>query len=439
MMNLSSLSKAKICAIVTMIFSAADLGQMAFFDGVGWDLLPAIAALILVGAILFYILKLQKSISNAQDGLSRLAKGDFSARILNIQERGDVGEFFYHINDVTDVMDAFVRESTECMQAVNENKYYRKILPNGLLGSLLQGSQTINKALLNVGQKMSDFTRVAHDVDQSLTSVASEITETIETLTQTTDSMENAASNAQHRTHIAIKGAEDTALSVDTISSASEEMSVSISEISHQINKSSQISAQAVENAKIAKARMAELTETVQKISNVVLLIEDIASQTNLLALNATIEAARAGEAGKGFAVVANEVKTLAAETTGATEDIRQQISAIQNATRISAQSFDEISAIINEMNTYTSNISAAIEEQSAASREIANSSQRAAQGTGEVSQSMGELGGNIGDVSRATEGVVTITKSLSGKTIVSVRDLVEKMNLFMDQLNKVA
>ena len=64
------------------------------------------------------------------------------------------------------------------------------------------------------------------------------------------------------------------------------------------------------------------------------MLIRDIAEQTNLLALNATIEAARAGEAGRGFAVVAAEVKALASQTAGATEDIAKQVGAIQHSTR---------------------------------------------------------------------------------------------------------
>ena len=79
----------------------------------------------------------------------------------------------------------------------------------------------------------------------------------------------------------------------------------------------------------------------VNQINAVSHLIRDVAAQTNLLALNATIEAARAGDAGRGFAVVAQEVKSLAAQTEKATDDITQQISSIE-ADHVECRSCDE-------------------------------------------------------------------------------------------------
>ncbi len=64
------------------------------------------------------------------------------------------------------------------------------------------------------------------------------------------------------------------------------------------------------------------LRQEISKVAKVAEQIQAIARQTNLLALNATIEAARAGEVGRGFSVVAGEVKALAGQTNGATEEI---------------------------------------------------------------------------------------------------------------------
>jgi uncharacterized protein YoxC len=187
---------------------------------------------------------------------------------------------------------------------------------------------------------------------------------------------------------------DEASANVQSVASATEELTSSVTEISRQVQESARIAGDAVEQARHTNQRVGELSQAASRIGDVIELINSIAGQTNLLALNATIEAARAGDAGRGFAVVASEVKALAQQTAKATEEIHQQISAVQTATKESVGAIRQISDTIERLSEISSVIAAAIEEQGAATQEIARNVQQAAHGTQQVST-------NITDVPR--------------------------------------
>ncbi len=182
-------------------------------------------------------------------------------------------------------------------------------------------------------------------------------------------------------------------LNVDSVASASYQLAEAGREIAGQTNISSKVVSEALINGEASADSVLKLSAYVERVGQVVSLIQKIAGQTNLLALNATIEAARAGEAGKGFSVVASEVKQLAAQTESATKEITMQINSIQSATSEAVKSVKIVSHILEGIGQSTSNIAAAVEEQGGATFEIARSASQAASSTSDIRENFNSIG----------------------------------------------
>jgi methyl-accepting chemotaxis protein len=183
--------------------------------------------------------------------------------------------------------------------------------------------------------------------------------------------------------------AAQAAHSVQAVASAAEELSASIGEINDQVTRATNVVQTATADSDATNREVASLAHSAQEIGTVVELIRSIAGQTNLLALNATIEAARAGEAGKGFAVVASEVKSLATQTAQATEQISQQIAAVQLSSEAAVEAVGRIASRMQDINTFTAAIAAAIQQQGSATAEISGSVGVTAEGTSNVTATL--------------------------------------------------
>jgi len=193
-----------------------------------------------------------------------------------------------------------------------------------------------------------------------------------------------ARANAE-QSETAMSAIERSSASISNVAGAATELGASINEIGRQAMESSRTAEEAVEEARASNDAMTDLAKAANEIGTVVDLINAIAHQTNLLALNATIEAARAGEAGRGFAVVAAEVKSLAEQTSKATDEIRERIGRIQTASSGGVEAIQGITRTIQLLNDIATAISAAVVQQSAATEEIAQNVRDASSGAGEA------------------------------------------------------
>jgi methyl-accepting chemotaxis protein len=167
---------------------------------------------------------------------------------------------------------------------------------------------------------------------------------------------------------------------MDGVAAGAEELSSSVREIADNMIRSKETAEVAAERVTAASEEVGRLGSATESMTGILNLISDISSQINLLSLNATIEAARAGEAGRGFAVVAHEVKSLAAQTKSATDDVAKEVTALRSVSDSVSERLQAIQKAMDGVREYVSSTAAAVEEQSAVASEMTSTMQKAAE-----------------------------------------------------------
>lgn len=252
-----------------------------------------IAMVLLMVVLILVINRITKPIIRVNHYMKKIAEGDLTES-LSIRNRTEIGTMVQSVNgsvssirrvvtDIKSAVDELERESEECRNA-------SEVL-EGQTGSINQSSEMISDTMEQLSISASTVAKMAEKVNEAVGGIL--------------DKSENAGRALESTMEATHTGQADIQAVAKEILGVKE----AVMELSETVKESEVLTA---------------------KISDIISVIQNIASQTNLLALNASIEAARAGEAGRGFAVVAEEIKNLADNSSNSAQDIARLIKEVE-------------------------------------------------------------------------------------------------------------
>ena len=180
------------------------------------------------------------------------------------------------------------------------------------------------------------------------------------------------SADLSQRTEEQASALQETASSMEQLTSTVKQSAANAAQ-ANQLSRSAQIKAeQGGQDIEHVISAMNAINASSCKISNIIVVINEIAFQTNLLALNAAVEAARAGEQGRGFAVVAGEVRKLAQRSADAAKEIKGLITDSVDKVADGGKLVDQAGQTLQEIVAEVKKVSSLVIEVAAASSEQA-------------------------------------------------------------------